>query len=190
MLKIYNESDFELYFKETARVAFLKRFVSKKSPYDLAFVKKTFFFFQFCNILDLENVYIERFFLLLWLSTSLTKNCLIYKLKSKLRLGKYYFNFIVKCTLSMRQFLHFLSFLLDDLVDNSYNSLTLKQNNNKQSLFCLNNLNVFTNKKLARGVYFYRINKKLFLTVYWHNHNKKSLLIVKAVILNILKLYV
>ena len=65
MLQKYSESDFEILSLDLSRFSFLKRFFYKKSPYNLMFFLHAFFFFHFCNILNLDIFNIERFFLVI-----------------------------------------------------------------------------------------------------------------------------
>lgn len=161
MLQKYSESDFEIFSLDLSRFSFLKRFSKKKSSYTLNFFIHAFFFFHFCNILNLDNFNIERFFLIIWIFTG--SFGLISKFKSRLSLGKYYYNFIVKYILNKRNFLNILSFILDDFLKDQYNDAIYF--NSECYFLIFNNLNLFTNIKLAKGVYFYRVKQKLFIYI-------------------------
>lgn len=164
MLQKYNESDFELFYLDKGRLSFLKKFSKinkQKSVFFFKFLVDIYLFFSFCNIVNIELFYIQRFFLLLWLFTG----CLGYvvKFKSHLRLGKYYYHFIIKYLLKKRKFFYFLSFLLDDFLKKKYiDSFFLQKT---KYILVFNDLQILTNKKLARGVYFHRIQQLLYMNI-------------------------
>ncbi len=65
--------------------------------------------------------------------------------------------------MSNRKFYFFLSFLLNEFLRKKYiNSFFLQKN---KYLLVFNNLQILTNKKLARGVYFHRIQQLLYLNI-------------------------
>ena len=101
-----------------------------------------------------------------------------------LRLGINYYHFIVNYTMKKRKFYYILSFLLDDFLDKQFWTNT-KCWQNSYILF-FEDLEILTNFKLARGVYFHRIQQKFFLEIkFWDILSNFS-----KFFLNSLKLYV
>jgi hypothetical protein len=85
------------------------------------------------------------------------------KYKSHLRLGKYYYHYLIKYELKKRKFYYFLSFLLNDFLKKKYIGCFFLQKTTYILVF--NNLQILTNKKLARGVYFHRIQHLLCMNI-------------------------
>lgn len=182
MLQKYNESDFNLMDLEKSRFSFLKKIKNIKSPFLLDLLKKVTVFFHFCNIMNIENFFIQRYFLVLWLFLGNLGQ--ISKFKSDLRLGKYYYHFLIKYELKKRKFFQILSFFLDDFLGENFNEKTMLQV--YKNILVFSDLQLLTNKKLAKGVFFHRITQKLFLRI----QLKKNMSKYYWIYLNNLKLHV
>ena len=90
---------------------------------------------------------------------------------------------MVKYVLNKRVFLGILSFILDDFLQSNYKDACYFNKDFYYLIF--NNLNVFTNIKLAKGIYFYRVKQKLFIYI----RLVRSLLKFFLFYLNSLKLF-
>lgn len=183
MLQKYIESDFEFGYLDVSRLSFIRKNIKITSSYLFNFNLLTSFFFSFCNIVNIDFFFVHRFLLVFWLFTG----CFgaIINLKINLRLGIHYYHFILKYTMKKRKFFHVLSFLLDELILHQPFGGAKILNKTDYMLFW-KNLEVFTNYKLARGVYFHRIQKKFFLILTFN----KVLSYFYKVFLTNLKLYV
>jgi len=159
MLQKYSESDFELMNIDHSRFSLEKKVSDEPSTFFFFFIKDIFFYFKFCNIVNLDNFFIQRFFLVLWLFTGGIGY--VSKYKNHLRLGKYYYHFLIKYFIKKRKFYFFISFLLDDFISSVFDDGWFYSDNKYILLF--KDLNILTNKKLARGVYFHRIQQILYL---------------------------
>ena len=161
MLKKNFESDFVLMYLDNSRFSLEKKLGKYPSPFFFICFKDVAFFFKFCNIVNIEVFFIQRFFLVFWLFTGSLG--FVSKYKNHLRLGKYYYHFFIKYLLKRRKFLFILSFILDDFLKRSFDDCYLVGNHFFILIF--KNLDILTNKKLARGVYFHRIQQMLFLKI-------------------------
>ena len=161
MLQKYAESDFELMYLDHSRFSLEKKVSENKSPFNYTFFKDVFLSFKFCNVVNIETFFIQRFFLVIWLFTG----CLgfVSKYKNHLRLGKYYYHFIIKHVLKKRKFFYIISSILDDFLKKSFDDGVLLDNNKYILIF--KDLNILTNKKLARGVYFHRIQQLFYINI-------------------------
>lgn len=118
MLQKYNESDFELMNLDFSRFSLEKKVSKENSPFFFFFIKDIFFYFKFCNVINLDSFFIQRFFLVLWLFIGGIGY--VSKYKNHLRLGKYYYHFLIKYFINKRKFFFFISFLLDDFVSSVF----------------------------------------------------------------------
>lgn len=160
MLQKYIECDFEFNYLDVSRLSFIRKNISITSSYLFNFNFLTSFFFSFCNIINIDFFFIHRFLLVFWIFTGSFGS--IINLKINLRLGIHYYHFILKYNMYKRKFFYVLSFLVDEF--NSHQpSVGFKILNTIDFMLFWKNLEVFTNYKLARGVYFHRIQKKFFL---------------------------
>ena len=176
------ESDFEIVNLDKSRLGFFRKTVKNTSPFIFNSVNSMSFFFIFCNIINIDLFSIHRFLLVFWIFTG-TYGAII-KFKMNLRLGINYYHFIVNYTMKKRKFYYILSFLLDDFLDKQFWTNT-KCWQNSYILF-FEDLEILTNFKLARGVYFHRIQQKFFLEIkFWDILSNFS-----KFFLNSLKLYV
>ena len=176
------ESNFELSNLDKSRFFFEKKAKNEKSPFFLCFSFFASFFFKFANIVNIDMFYIQRFMLVFWLFTGSLGDLLKYKIN--LRLGVYYHHFFLKYKIKKRKFFFILSFLLDEFLNYQY-WISKKLLSNSFLLF-FNNLEILTNYKLARGVYFYRIQQKFFFKIDFDS----SIIYLFEIFLNSLKLYV
>lgn len=161
MLQKYTESDFELSNLDMSRLGFLKKNTKVNSPFFFNFNVLTSFFFVFCNIVNIDIFLIHRFLLVFWLFTGCFGSLI--NLKINLRLGIYYYHFMVNYKMKKRKFFYILSFLLDEFLNHQFWD-GFKFIDNSYILY-LKNLEVLTNYKLARGVYFHRIQQKFYLKI-------------------------
>lgn len=182
MLQKYTESDFEGEFLDKSRLILVKKVFEEKSPFFFNFKLCPEFYFVFCNIVNIDIFLIHRFLLVFWLFTGGYGTIL--KLKINLRLGINYYHFILKYVMKKRKFFFILSFLLDEFLNNQFWDSS-KFINTSYVLF-FKNLEILTNYKLARGVYFHRIQQKFYLKLDFEN---KSFSLFKFFLTNI-KLYV
>lgn len=161
MLQKYTENDFELNNLDKSRLGFIKKNLTVKSPFLFTFNGTSSFFFIFCNIINIDMFLIHRFFLVFWLFTGSYGSIL--KLKVNLRLGIYYYHFWVNYTMYKRKFFYIFSFLYDEFYyhQNWDESILLSDS----YIIFFKNLEVLTNYKLARGVYFHRIQQKFFFKI-------------------------
>ena len=165
MLQKYTESDFELSNLDLGRLGFIKKNVQKSSPFFFNFKILTSFFFVFFNIINIDIFLVHRFLLVFWLFTGCFGS--VINLKINLRLGIYYYHFILNYKIKKRKFFYVLSFLLDEFLVHQFWAGS-KFRDNSYMLF-LKNLEVLTNYKLARGVYFHRIQQKFYLKLSFNN---------------------
>lgn len=182
MLQKFIESDFELNNLDISRLGFIRKMVKNLSPFYFNFRVIPSFFFLFCNIINIEAFLINRFLLVFWLFTG----CFGYisNLKINLRLGIYYYHFSVHYQMKKRKFYNVLSFLLDEiLIQQFWDGAKFLD---KTYVLYFKNLELFTNYKLARGVYFHRIQQKFYLKLSFEN----LLSSIFKVYLTSLKLYV
>jgi hypothetical protein len=182
MLQKYTESDFEVNNLDKSRLGFIRKSFKTKSPFLFNFKFITSFFFLFCNIINIDLFLIHRFFLVFWLFTGSYAS--IIKLKINLRLGINYYHFRVVYKMSKRKFLYIFSFLIDEFISNQkYDDSKILFNS---YLLFFKNLEILTNFKLARGVYFHRIQQKFFFKIFF----EKLSLSFFNMFLNSIKLYV
>lgn len=161
MLQKYSESDFELMFLDFSRFSLEKKLLNYVSPFLFFFFKDVYLFFKFCNVLNLDSFFIQRFFLVLWIFTG--SFGFVSKYKNHLRLGKYYYHFLVKYFLKKKKFFFIISFILDDFLKSTFNDGFFFDSTTYILIF--KDLDILTNKKLARGVYFHRIQQFLYLQI-------------------------
>jgi hypothetical protein len=83
---------------------------------------------------------------------------------------------LIKYNFKKRKKYKIFSFLLEDVL--SVKKIDGGKKNFKDVIFFFNNLEFLTNYKLARGVYFYRVQKTLFLKL-------KNLIISKVYTINL-----
>lgn len=182
MLQKYIEADFELSNLDTSRIGFIRKNIMKNKSTLLKFNIYTSFFFLFCNIVNIDIFLIHRFLLVFWLFTGCFSS--IINLKINFRLGVYYYHFMLIYILTKRKFFNVLSFLLDDVLNHQFWAGSNFLENNYFLYF--KNLEILTNYKLARGVYFHRIQQKFYLKL---TFEKISLNFFKVYLTSI-KLYV
>lgn len=161
----YTESDFELSILDFSRLGFIRKNVKKFSPFFFNFNLLNSFCFLFCNIINIDNFLIHRFLLVFWLFTGSFGS--VINLKINLRLGVHYYHFMIQYVIRKRKFYHVLSFLIDAFLGHQRWSGYKVVNNSY--IFFFDNLEILTNYKLARGVYFHRIQQKLFLKLSFEN---------------------
>jgi len=63
MLQKYIESDFELSNLDNSRLGFVRKNIKKNSPFLFNFNVVIFFFFLFCNIINIDIFLVHRFLL-------------------------------------------------------------------------------------------------------------------------------
>ena len=165
MLQKYIESDFELSNLDNSRLGFVRKNIKKNSPFLFNFNVVTSFFFFFCNIINIDIFLVHRFLLVFWLFTGCFGSLI--NLKINLRLGVHYHHFMINYKMKKRKFFYILSFLLDEFLSHQFWD-GYKFIENSYILY-LKNLEVLTNYKLARGVYFHRIQQKFFLKLSFEN---------------------
>lgn len=165
MLQKFLESDFEFGNLDKSRLCFIKKNLKDKSPFKFTLKVFISLFFKFCNIMNIDLFSIHRFILVFWLFTGCYSS--IVKYKVKLRLGIYYYHFWIKYNMKKRKFFYVLSFFLDELLTHQFWDSSKFINNNYILFF--KHLEILTNYKLARGVYFHRIQQKFFFKVSFKN---------------------
>lgn len=165
MLQKYIESDFELRYLDNSRLGFIRKNIKKNSSFLLNFKIIASFFFLFCNIVNIDVFLIHRFLLVFWLFTGCFGSLI--NLKINLRLGVYYYHFMINYKMKKHKFFYVLSFLIDDFLNHQFWD-GYKFLENSYVLY-LKNLEILTNYKLARGVYFHRIQQKFFLKLSFEN---------------------
>lgn len=165
MIQKYIESDYELCYLDYGRLGLIRKIVKNFSPFFFNFQMITSFIFLFCNIVNIDVFSVHRFFLVIWLFTGCFGSLM--QLKINLRLGVYYYHFMISYNMKKRWFFNTLSFLLDDyLTQQFWNESKFLEN---YYILGFKNLEPFTNYKLARGVYFHRVQQKFFLKLMCEN---------------------
>lgn len=118
MLQKYNEVDYELVNLDTSRVGLIRKKVSKNSIFFLNFKMQISFFFLFCNIVNIDIFLVHRFLLVFWLFTGCFGSIINFKIN--LRLGVYYYHFILNYNIKKRKFFYILSFLLEEFLNHQF----------------------------------------------------------------------
>jgi hypothetical protein len=164
MLQKYNEIDFEFNFIDKSRLNFLKRITPLIDLYSIFFniPLNGKFFFIFSNVIQIDIFFINRFFLLFWLFSGCFGSVQCYKVNY--RLGIYYYHFVLAYQVKKKKFFNLIAFFFNDFL--RYHKIKGKKKNGNYFIFFFDNLELFTNLKLARGVYFSRITQKLFFLIY------------------------
>lgn len=165
MLQKYIESDFEFLNTDNSRISLLKRSSDLKSSTFLNILERTDLYFLFTNVVNIEIFTLHRFMLAFWILTGFLGHVSCYK--SSLRLGIWYYSFKINLSLKNKFFLRMLSFFSDEFIGNKpYNRIRYFAGD---YYYELPELDLLTNLKLARGVYFHKIIEK----VYIHLKSKK-----------------
>jgi len=119
--------------------------------------------------------------LVFWLFTGSYASLTKYKVN--LRLGVYYHHFEMRYLMKKKKFFFVLSFLLDEFLNHqSWDSSRFFDAN---YVLFFKDLEILTNFKLARGVYFHRIQQKFFFKICFKNY----IFSLFKIFLNSLKLY-
>lgn len=161
MLQKFIESDFEFLNIDNGRFSLLKRSLDIKSAIDLEVVDQASLYFLFSNVVNIDTFVLHRFMLVFWLLTGVIGKISNYKVA--LRLGIWYFSFKIALILRKNFFYRMLSFFFDDFLKTKFfKSVRFFDGN---FVFTLPDLDILTNHKLARGVYFHRILEAMYLNI-------------------------
>lgn len=164
MLQKYVESNFELVLLDNSRTFLNLKFYKsneKKTLFFLNFRSIASFFFKFCNIINMDFFTVHRFCLVFWIISGSVGR--VHKLKIDLRLGVYYYNFILKHLIKKKLMFKVVSFFVDEFIKTQ--NWSGHKLINKSLLVFWDNLDLLMNYKLARGVYFHHIRHKFYFKV-------------------------